>query len=72
MEHMGLEVWELLRAPVFSVKLEAGLLAENKDGERVLQVFREIRRYETLDLKQAIRACWHLPPLSRPFTILLS
>ena len=48
MGHMGLEVWELLSAPVFSVKLEAGLLAENKDGERVLQVFRERRRYETV------------------------
>lgn len=41
MGHMGLELWELLRASVFSVKLEAGLLTENKDGERVLQVFRE-------------------------------
>ena len=48
MGHMGLELWEHLRAPVFSVKLEAGLLAENKDGERVLQVFRERRRYETV------------------------
>lgn len=40
MEHMGLEVWGISEAPVFSAKLEAGLLAENKDGERVLQVFK--------------------------------
>ena len=45
---MGLEVWELLRVPAFPVKLEAGLLVENEDGETVLQVFRERRRYETV------------------------
>ena len=47
-EHVGLEVWELLRVPAFPVKLEAGLLVENEDGETVLQVFRERRRYETV------------------------
>ena len=43
-----MEVWKLLIASVFSVKPEAGLSDENEDGERVLQVWRERRRCETV------------------------
>lgn len=34
-------------ASAFSVKQEAGLLADNKEEEKVLEVWRE-RRYETV------------------------
>lgn len=43
-----MEVWELLIASVFSMKQEACFPVENEHGERVFQVWKEKRRYETV------------------------